>query len=344
MVASRVILRLIPAGMTNANAENLRPSLKPLPQGENVLRANLVAAAPHITAPASRAPKTLSARLAIALTLLSVVLWGYSPIGTRFMVGTGQSAVPPLPFIALRYGLAALIFSPALRLTRGWTAQDWRRGALCGLLGVTGFNLPVTIGQQTVSAGITGLLEATEPLMIVLLTAALLRRAPSRWTLAALFLGLTGIILLAHGAGPALGSPRGIALVLAGALLWALYCVLVTPLVTKRGALPTTAVTVLCGAIPMLLAGASALPATVMHLGAAQWAVTLALVLGASVTAMLSWNAGSAALGAQRAGWFLYLVPLVSLLGGASLLGEPIKTAEIFGGALILLSVALSQL
>ena len=284
-----------------------------------------------------------SPRTAFTLTLLAVLAWGFSPIGTREMVGFGDSALPPVAFTGLRYALAGLILAPGLWRTRGWSGADWRLGILCGLIGVTGFNLPATIGQQTVSAGLTGLLDATEPLMIVAFTAAILRRAPSRWTFGAMFLGLAGIALLARGSGPTLGDPRGIFLILLGAMLWGLYCVLVTPLINKRGALPVTAVTVLAGAVPMVIVGAPQIPAMLAQMHALQWEVTSALVIGTSVGAMLCWNACSAALGAQRAGWFLYLIPLVSLIGGAFLLGEPIKPVEIFGGALILFSVALSQ-
>jgi drug/metabolite transporter (DMT)-like permease len=39
----------------------------------------------------------------------------------------------------------------------------------------------------------------------------------------------------------------------------------------------------------------------------------------------------------------LYLLPLVSLIGGAAILDEPITGTEICGGGLILLSVFLSQ-
>ncbi len=289
----------------------------------------------------ARAPLSLNS--AVGLTLIAVIAWGFSPIGTREMVGLAQSGLPPVAFNGLRYGLASLLLAPGLWQTRGWTLRDWGLGALCGFIGVTGFNLPATIGQTTVSAGLTGLLDATEPLMIVVFTAAMFRRVPSRWTFAATFLGLAGIVLLAQGSGPALGDPRGIALILSGALLWGIYCVLVTPLVNRRGALPVTSVTVIFGAIPMVLLSANQLPALVMQMDLGQWEITLALVIGTSVGAMLCWNAGSAALGAQRAGWFLYLVPVVSLIGGALLLGEPIKLVELFGGALILLSVALSQ-
>lgn len=285
----------------------------------------------------------LSNGLAIAATVLAVVLWGFSPIGTRYMVGAGFAAAPALAFTGLRYGLAALIFSPLLWQARHWNRRDWALGLLCGLVGVAGYNMPAALGQRTVSAGLTGLLDGAEPLMIVLFSALINRQVPGRLTIIATALGLAGIVLLAHGSGPALGDPAGIALVLLGAILWAAYCVMVPPLINRRGALSATAVSMLFGTIPMVLAGLPQMPAMVAAMTGTQWAVTWLLIIGTSVIAMLAWNAGSAALGAEKAGWYLYLLPVVSLVGGALILGEPIKLAELAGGMLILVAVYLAQ-
>lgn len=46
---------------------------------------------------------------------------------------------------------------------------------------------------------------------------------------------------------------------------------------------------------------------------------------------------------AARAGAFLYLQPLISVLGGSLLLGERVGLSTLLGGALILAGVALAQ-
>ncbi len=273
-----------------------------------------------------------------------MVLWGFSPIGTRFMVGNHNQSLNPSAFTAIRFTIATLFLAPlALPGLRGWSRRDWLYGALCGVVGVTGYSLPAAIGQYSVSAGLTGLLDGAEPLMIVLFTALHLRRRPTAWTIIASCIALAGILLLARQSGPLLGRPLGIALVLLGAALWGLYCVMVPPLIRRRGALPVTFVATLAGTIPMLAAGAPHLGPMLHNMDLTQWEVTAALAIGTSVFAMLSWNAGSAGLGAERAGWFLYLLPVVSLIGGAILLGEPIKAVELLGGGLILLAVFLAQ-
>jgi drug/metabolite transporter (DMT)-like permease len=275
--------------------------------------------------------------------LFAVVTWGFSPICTRYLVGEHTVGLSPEAFSAARYTLAALVFSPLLLKLRGWRRRDWVLAAALGALGVTGFNLPATIGQRTVSAGLTGLLEAVAPLLIVIVSSVRTRRLPAGWTLMAGLIGLAGIVLLARGSGPVLGDPKGIALILFAALAWSVYCVFLPPLIRRHGTLPVTAVVMMFGALPLICIGGAQAPPMLAAMTGFEWALFLALVLGTSVLAMISWNAGSAVLGSVQAGWFMYLVPLVSLIGGAILLGEPVKLVELAGGGLILLSVFLSQ-
>ena len=285
-------------------------------------------------------PKTKAA----GLTLLAVLLWGCAPIGMRYMVGVGHAGIPALPFIGLRYFLAALFYVPVLfGAVRKWPRQDLIFGVICGIVGIAGYNLPNALGQRTVSAGMTGLLNGAEPLMIVMISALRYRRVPTAWTILASLIGLSGIVLLARGAGPALGDIKGITLVLFAALAWSAYCVMVLPLIQRHGAMAVTAVTMASGSLLMFIAGAPGIPCVVENLNIGQWEILMALVIGTSVIAILCWNAGSVELGAEEAGWFLYLLPVVSLVGGAVILHEPLTMVEFFGGGLIMLSVFLSQ-
>jgi len=281
---------------------------------------------------------------AALLTFMAVLCWGFAPIGTRYLVGDNHIGLPAVPFIALRYLLASLCFLPwFFRALGSWTRRDWLLGLLCGLVGVTGYNLPSVIGNRTVSAGMMGLLNAIEPLIIVLLVSLRARRWPKGWTVAAGAVGLLGVAMLALSAGPAQGDAGGIALVLVAAFNWACYCVLVPPLLAARGALQVSAVTMFCGTIPLLLAGGWGMPHLMAMMDARQWEILLALSFGTSVIALVAWNAGSAGLGAEASGWFLYLLPVVSAGGGAMLLGEPLTELEFCGGGLIMASVFLSQ-
>jgi len=281
---------------------------------------------------------------AAVLTFIAVLLWGAAPIGTRYLVGDNHLGLAAIPFVGLRYALCLPAFLALMVWGRIWTwpRADLAMALLCGLVGVTGYNLPNAIGTRTVSAGMIGLLNGAEPLMIVFMASVQRRRVPGGFTLLAGVTGLAGIILLARGAGPALGDPEGIALVLFAALSWSGYCVLVPPLLRRRGAILVTAVTMSLGTLPMIAAGAAGMPDVIHALNLPDWEIVAALS-STAILAILCWNAGSAGLGAEQSGWFLYLLPVVSVAGGALFLAEPVTGVEIFGGALIMVSVLISQ-
>lgn len=281
---------------------------------------------------------------AMALVLLSVMLWGAVPIINRFFLGTGHMNAPGAPYMALRYIIAACCFLPGLPAAlRRWSWAELGRGALCGLAGVAVYNLLTGIGGHRVSAGLMGLINASEPLMILILVHLHERRAPGFRTMLSVCIGLAGIALLASAAGPAEGDGLGIALLVIAAAGWAVYCVLVPPLLKKHGALQVSAVTMVSGTLPLLAFGAPQLPGFVATLSPAEWEMIAFMGIGSSVVALLSWNKGSTVLGAEASGWFLYLIPVFAAGGGFFILGEPLTLLELAGGAMILGSVYIAQ-
>lgn len=281
---------------------------------------------------------------AFLFLLGAVILWGVAPVGNRYFLGSGDLAMPGATYMALRFAISSLCFLPSVVVAaRRWPLQDWIRGGVCGLAGVSGYNLLAAVAGRTVSAGMTGLLNSTESLMIVILACLVARRFPDRRTLCATFVGLAGVMTLALSAGPAEGSVSGILLLLIGAVGWAIYCVFIPPLITRHGVLQSSAVTMFVGTVPLLLIGGHGLVPMIRELDTVEWEIILALAIGSSVLALLAWNKGMAGLGAQTSGWFLYLMPVFSALGGRLILKEPLTVAELIGGAMVLGSVYIAQ-
>ena len=281
---------------------------------------------------------------AFLLVLASVVLWGMAPVGNRYFIGSSHLAMPGATYMALRYAIASICFLPGVAgAMRRWSGRDWLRGGFCGLAGVAGYNLLGGVAARTVSAGMTGLINASESLMILLLSCLLARRAPNGRSILAALLGVGGIVLLAGSAGPAEGDLRGILLLLLGAFGWAVYCVAIPPLIRKHGALQSSAVTMFLGTLPLLAAGGPGLRQMMAAMPWREWQLMLFMSIGISVVALVAWNKGVAVLGAQSASWFLYLLPVFSALGGFWLLGEPPTLAELAGGVMILGSVFIAQ-
>lgn len=283
-------------------------------------------------------------KLGIVLLLFSCIAWGTSPVAMRLLVGETQQGLPVLPVLAMRYGCAGLLFLPLLfRRKVPWSGADWRKAIFAGLCGIALYNFLASYGQRTVAAGLTGLLDASEPLLILLFGAIAARRMPSPILIVTSIAGACGVGLMSTSVGATEGTAIGIVLILGSAAAWALYCVMVPNLIVRRGSLPVTAATMVFGAMPMVAVGAPHVSAALPVMDTIDFLALGWLIVGSSVISTLLWNIGSARLGAQRAGGFLYMIPVVSVLGGSLLLGESVSAGEIVGGAIVLIAVFVAQ-
>src|SRR6478736_5869212 len=85
--------------------------------------------------------------------LMAVVMWGLAPVATRAAV----AHLAPLPLLVLRLGLAAVVLLPwAVPVFRRLRPGQAGRLVAAGLLGLVGYNLPVTVGLQWLPAGTGG--------------------------------------------------------------------------------------------------------------------------------------------------------------------------------------------
>lgn len=281
---------------------------------------------------------------AVLLLLCAVILWGVTPIGNRYFLGNGDLAMPGAAYMALRFSISSLCFLPSvLTAARSWSLKDWGRGTLCGFAGISGYNLLSGIAGHTVSAGMTGLLNSSESLMILILACIVAKRLPDHRTIFAALIGVLGITVLAVSAGPAEGSLSGILLLLIGAIGWAVYCVFIPPLIAKHGVLESSAVSMFMGTLPLLAFGWRGMGPMMRGMTIPEWELIVVMAVGSSVVAVLAWNKGMARLGAQTSGWFLYLMPVFSALGGKLLLKEPLTICELIGGVLVLGAVYIAQ-
>ena len=281
---------------------------------------------------------------AMLYVLGAVILWGFTPVGNRYFLGDGDLAMPGAAYMALRFAVPSLCFLPVVLVAlKSWSFGDWLRGGFCGLAGIAGYNLLAAVAARTVSAGMTGLINASESLMILILGCLIIWRFPSRRTVFAALMGVAGVIVLAASAGPAEGSVSGILILLVGAFGWAVYCVFIPPLIAKHGVLQSSGVSIFIGTLPLLGFGWRGLGPVIHAMTWTEWGLLAFMSLGGSVFAMLAWNKGMARLGAQTSGWFLYLMPVFSALGGRLLLNEPLTFAELIGGTLVLGAVYIAQ-
>jgi drug/metabolite transporter (DMT)-like permease len=299
----------------------------------------------HVAAPVRPGGST-----ALASGLAAVIMWGLAPVATRAAV----AHLAPVPLLVLRMSIAALVLLPwAVPMLRRLCSRDpgrpdrARRDAgrlvAAGLLGLIGYNLPVTVGLQWLPASTAGLLLATEPVWVLVLSRAFLRerQAGRAWLGSAVALG--GVAVLAGpGALAGAGGYRGVAgagLVLAGTLAFGAYTIVLRPLSQAYGAVPATAASTLAGAVPYLAFAGTLSVSRLAALPASAWAELGFLALGSTAAGMLMWNRAVLSAGTASVSQLLYLEPAVSVAGAVVFLGERVTAAMAAGGVLILAGV-----
>jgi drug/metabolite transporter (DMT)-like permease len=162
--------------------------------------------------------------------------------------------------------------------------------------------------------------------------------------LLALILAVFGALVLSVGSINVndLSSLYGPAEVILSALFYALFSVLGKPLVSKYGSAPTTIWAGLLGTSMMLPLLSTSFFSQVESLPLDGWISVLYLsilstVLGYTLFYTLVSHKAVSKLSIQ-----LYLVPIVSVVGGVLLLGESVTAFTAIGGAMMLAAVALA--
>jgi len=278
---------------------------------------------------------------AAASGLVAVGMWGLAPVATRALV----LQLAPLPLLVIRLGAASLILlpwcGPVLRRRPGWPTLA--RLLAAGLLGMVGYNLPVTVGLHWIPGSTAGLLLASEAVWILLLGRVLLAERVPRRSWAGAAVALAGVaILVGPGAFSLRSGSRelaGAGLVMLGTLLFGGYTLAIRPLSRAFGPLPATAASTVAGSLPYAAFAGLVSPRQLSELPAAAWGELAFLALGSTAAGMLLWNVAVSRLPGSRVTLLLYLEPLVSVAGAAFLLGERISAATVIGGVLVLAGV-----
>lgn len=279
---------------------------------------------------------------AFALAAVTPVLWAANFSLGRLLPGV----VDPLSLNFLRWAIVTALLAPLLvRDRRAVTETLKRHGAglvLVAGCGIAGFNTALYAGLARVPAADAAILFGATPLIILALAALQDRRLPPRRMRLGAAIALIGLALACAGTRPWQTDPRGFALVLVAAALWAGYSVGLARIAMPLRPMTALALQAAIGTALMVpfLPFAAPLPA----LGRPDaLAAVLYLALGASLFAYWTWQRGVRTLGARRAGPVLNLLPVLGTASGVLLLGEHAGPGTLAGVALLVMGVGLAQ-
>jgi drug/metabolite transporter (DMT)-like permease len=272
-----------------------------------------------------------------AILVFATALWGLAFL----IVHLGVAAVPPLPFVALRFATAAIM----VRLLTGTkisrvTATELRAGPLIGLVMLGGYGLQA-IGLQTLGAGRAAFIGALYVPIVPVLQWIVLRRRPETHIWISVALATAGMIILATptGAGASGGFGRGEAFALAATVAVATELLLMAQFAPRVD--PRRLAILECAAVSVFALIISRMTGQRLPPIAPFW-LACALGLGAaSAFLQVSSNWAMRRVPAPRAMLIFATEPVWAGLFGA-LHGEPMGLSTLLGAALILAALLLN--
>lgn len=272
------------------------------------------------------------------------VIWGLAFVAIK----QADLELSPVNLALLRWLTASAFYLALLPLIgrpkTGLERRDIPRLLIIAFANVAGYHISLNYAETMVSAGLAGLLISFGPVFIVALSALLLNEKAGPKVILALVLALAGALVLSLDSinlGD-LHSVTGPGAVVLAAFFYGLFSVLAKPLVHKYGSAPTTLMAGLIGTAMILPLVSGSFVAQVASLSIAGWTSVLYLSVLSTTFGYLMFFTLVSRGAVSRLSIQLYLAPVVSVAGGALLLGEPVTPFVIVGGATMLMAVVLA--
>lgn len=293
-----------------------------------------------------RSSPALSFRVKVVAAFAALyIIWGSTYIAIRFAIET----IPPFLMAGFRFMVAgaALYVWARLAGAKRPARIHWVTTTVIGGLLISVGNGAVVWAEQRVASGLASLLVATVPIWIVILDWIRPNgKRPSPAVMTGVAMGFAGLALLT---GPEKLSgihridPTGAAVLILGAMAWA-----VGSLYSLRAPLPdsrllATAMEMLMGGALVFMAGLATEEWTRLHWSAVSVRSALSLgylILFGSLVGFTAYIWLLNVTTPARASTYAYVNPVVAVFLGRVLAGEPLSPQTVLATAVIVTAVA----
>ncbi len=281
------------------------------------------------------------------MLIFAAACWAGSSVAGRAAAGD----VPPMTISFLRWFIAFLLVLPLgarpLWAERRIFRHHWPIMCAFAFFGVVGFTVPYYVGLQFTEAVNVGILNASSPILIILLSFAMLGVVIRPGQLVGIGFALIGtLVIISRGSlETLLGFTLNIGdmLALSAFLSWAIYTVML------RWRPPGVSSYSFLVAI-FALASLMMLPLYVIELALGRsfehdfdnWFIIGYAALFPSTLAYLAWNLAVPIVGPNLAAITQYINPVFAISLAALILGESVEAFHLVGIAAILAGIYLS--
>jgi len=281
--------------------------------------------------------------------VLTMLLWGGTFIAGRMLAGS----VAPASAAFLRFLIASAAMLLVLRLTGKKLhfppIKMWLPLLLLGATGVFAYNVFFFTGLQHITAGRASLIIACTPLVITIFAALFLGEHLTTLKVTGVLLSLAGAVMVISNGQPGTllhgGFGPGEKALLGCVFSWSAYSLIGRSVLTTLSPLTAVCYSSMIGSCLLLLPAAKeGLFERLTAVSWIDWASLAYLGICGTAFGFSLYYQGIKKIGASRAGIFINLVPLFSILLSRLMLGESVKIIVLAGGIMVLTGVSLTNL
>ena len=271
-------------------------------------------------------------------------VWG----STFFAIRVGVREVPPFLLAAVRFSVAGLILYAWMiaRGERSPTRRQWRSVFLLAIL-IFVFDYGLLFwAEQRVPSGMAAVMLATIPVYMALSEIIFLRTQKLTVRLAvALLIGVGGVAVLVSRSLNVGGAPidrLGAAALLVAGISWSAAATLTRKLPLPPSKVMSSGVQMLAGGVMLALTAATLGEFRNFHpsdISRAAWLSLVYLIIFGSIVAFTAYVWLIHHESPTKVGTYAYVNPVVAVVIGYFLGGEPLGLRTILGTAFVLISV-----
>ncbi|TWB88084.1 drug/metabolite transporter (DMT)-like permease [Bradyrhizobium macuxiense] len=272
------------------------------------------------------------------------LLWG----STYLAIALGLKTIPPFLLMGLRslgggVILIALNGAEVMHVPR----RNWLTASLCGVLFFVGCHGVLAHAQQSVPSGIAAIVLATIPFWVLLIDFLFPQgRRPKALTLAALLPGLAGVAIVAwQSAGQGHFNVIPILLLLGAAFSWAVGTVLSRRTSDHDSPILSSGLQLSIGGAVLLAIslGSGELDGfSPRSVSASSLAAVIYLAIAGSVIGFTAFRWLLDHVSTFMVSTYIFVNPIIAVLLGTLVLGEPFSVTMLLGAFLVIASVIIT--
>ena len=262
----------------------------------------------------------------------------------------GLEFIDPLVFAFYRYIIASAVLLLLARLGKRQPPierQDWKRIAGLGVMIILFNQTLFVIGQHLTGAGHGAVLFSTTPIFVFILAVIHLKEAAGWRRVTGIVMATVGVLItVVSGAlDISVDYLLGDLCILGSVIAWAYYTVLGKRMVEKYGALRVTAYALSIGSLVYYPVGLYlAVGFDYSSVPSAAWGSVVFMALGLSGVVYVLWYWLLKHMEASRVAIYHNVQPIVATAVAWFFLGEPLTTAFLIGGSIVVAGVLITEI